>query len=150
MCCTWMCPSTHRSVNVCVYSFTYAFMDLFSSTVCCTACAHYCFLLLSSAGDERRGREEESCWLSHRYLKHRVGQCAMRRLKLTCVRCQHQATATEAYNWANAISWPLHWTLVSFVTIVKLRLISSRAVRNRKSDGQLFGKPYPGRLLRTL
>jgi len=25
---------------------------------------------------------------------------------------QHQTTATKAYNWANAISWSLHWTLV--------------------------------------
>jgi len=33
---------------------------------------------------------------------------------LTCARCQHQATATEACNWSSGISWPSRWSPVSF------------------------------------
>ena len=73
------------------------------------------FLLLSPVNG---GREEERSWLSHRCLERQVGQYGS--WNLTCVRCQHQATARKAYNRVSAISWPLLWTPVSYITSGKL------------------------------
>ena len=67
-------------------------------------------------------REGESSWLSLRCLERQVGQCGSK--NLTCARCQRQATATKAYNWASAISWPSRWTLVSFCHFWKLAGLS--------------------------
>jgi len=45
-------------------------------------------------------------------------------LMFACCHCQ--ATATEAYIWANAVSWPPSWTLVSFfVTSAGLRVVNT-------------------------
>ena len=95
-----------------------AFTETFSSAHLCCAAVH---TIVSSPGRTAAadsGREGESSWLWRQYLERQVGQCCSR--NLTCARCQHQATATKAYNWASAISWPSRWTAVSSVTSEKL------------------------------
>ena len=103
--CTGPYPWTHLQMHLYLHSITYAFTDLFSSAhLCCAACTYSCFLLLSSAG----GGRAAGC-------QARTSSGPVRRAgswNLTRACGQHQTTATKAYNWANAISWSLHWTLV--------------------------------------
>ena len=79
------------------------------------SCNH--FLSRRTAG--RKGRAAGS--QSHRCLERQVVHCAAcSSWNLTRACCQRHATATKAYNWASAISWPSRWTAVSFVTSEKL------------------------------
>ena len=54
-------------------------------------------------------REGESSWLVTPVPRTLSGSW-----NLTCARCQHQATATNACNWSSVISWPSRWSPVSF------------------------------------
>jgi len=74
----------------------------------------------TAGGELREGRGEELTVTL-------VPRTSSTSWNLTCVRCQHQATAMKAYNSASAISWPWRWTLVSFCHFWKTgRLIRSR------------------------
>ena len=89
---------------------------------------HHCALscdafhaIISSPGERRDGRGRAAGCQSHPCLERQVVHCAAcSSWNLTRACCQRHATATKAYNWASAISWPSRWTAVSFVTSEKL------------------------------
>ena len=110
---------TDASANACTRLC--AFTDTFSSAhLCCADCAYDRFLITLPAGGEWRERRREQMAVTQ-CLERQVDQCATCGCRnLTCAWRQHQATATKAYKWVSAISWPSHWTAVSFVTSWKL------------------------------
>jgi len=89
-----------------------AFTDAFSSAcLCCAACAYYGFPLLSLANGGRwEGRGEEPAVT-------RVPRTSSASQNLTCARCQHQATATKAYNWASVLA-NLHVELWFYLSLL--------------------------------
>ena len=106
---TRTCPSA-----TCLCAFTETSL---SAHLCCAVCAVSYYSNYSprwTAGGKGRAAGCHTGWCVER----KVGQCSS--WNLTCARCQRGATATKACNWASAISWPSHWTLVSFVTSEKL------------------------------
>jgi len=150
--CTGPYPWTHLQMHLYLHSITYAFTDLFSSAhLCCAACTYSRFLLLSSAGDQRRG--EQLAVTAVPRLERQVGQCAALAVETWLVHAvsikqQLQKPTTERMLLADL--YTELWCGVICHFWETDRLISSRAARNRKSDWQLFGKLHPERPSKTL
>jgi len=121
-----MCISVRMSakVSVCVHGRVQGNVFIRMSAALPVHTIAYNRFLITLPGERREGREEQLAVTPvPRTLRGPVWQ-----LKLDACALQRQATATKAYHCASAISWPSHWTLVSFCHFWETgRLISSRA-----------------------